>query len=352
MRVCLVGGIFGKPPAYQAAVSSTPETTLRDGLRARGIEVDTRGHFGPFDYERHDVVHVHHLSFGAISAASVIRPRFALTPHLQPPPSRVRRRATAYAAAHADAVVALSQAELRWQRSSYGVSQERQFLIPNGIDAHLFRFAPPPPLEDRLQLLFVGQLVREKGVRELIEASAQLSGRVRVELNLIYQVNDDEQELRQLADASGIAVRFLGRRRPAEVAAALTSAHALVLPSRTEALPSVVTEALLVGRPVIATRVGGIPEQIGDFGILVSAANLSGELAGALEALLVTYPALVDNAYDISSAAGRRFSVSAMLDGHIRMYERILTQSRRTRGSVLVGRAVERAAVVRRKRTT
>ena len=77
-------------------------------------------------------------------------------------------------------------------------------------------------------------------------------------LSLVYHVSDEERRLRALARQLGLDVRFLGVKRPEELRDIYAAHHALVLPSRAESLPSVVTEALMVGRPVIATCVGAV----------------------------------------------------------------------------------------------
>ena len=69
VKIGLVGGIFGKPKDYQEVVGTTPETLLAAGLRERGHDITVRGHSGPFDFHKLDVLHVHHLAYGAVAAA-------------------------------------------------------------------------------------------------------------------------------------------------------------------------------------------------------------------------------------------------------------------------------------------
>src|SRR6476661_5437077 len=146
MRVCLVGGIFGKPPEYRESHSRTPETTLAAGLRARGHTVTERGHCGPYDFAGFDVVHVHHLGAGAVAAATArSAPRLAFTPHWLRHDTAARRAAMRLVMARAGAVVALSETEARWQRGEFRSLEARQHVIPNGIDAATFRFSETPP---------------------------------------------------------------------------------------------------------------------------------------------------------------------------------------------------------------
>jgi glycosyltransferase involved in cell wall biosynthesis len=76
----------------------------------------------------------------------------------------------------------------------------------------------------------------------------------------------DEENLRTLAQELGITeqVMFTGHLDQSMLAAYMKNCVALVLPALTEGLPRVVIEAQMLGKPVIASRVGGIPEIIAD----------------------------------------------------------------------------------------
>src|SRR6476659_1632898 len=70
MNVCVVGGIFGREAEYRNKHRFAPEVVLAEGLKERGVRVETQSHqaFRPSD--RWDLIHVHHLAEGAIRAAS------------------------------------------------------------------------------------------------------------------------------------------------------------------------------------------------------------------------------------------------------------------------------------------
>jgi glycosyltransferase involved in cell wall biosynthesis len=322
VKVCLVGGIFGKPAAYQHTVRTTPETVLNRELRLRGHEVVTRGHHGPFDFDGFDVVHVHHLSWAAVSAAANARyVNVAFTPHLQMV-TPARRPALRYVIDRAGATIALSETEALWQRANFPAVAGRQHIVANGIDANVFSFATPqPPAPDEpWRLLFVGQLISLKGVDLLLSALALGAPRRNATLDLIYHVDHDEQKLRDQADALGVRVRFLGARRPEEVAQLYRESHILVLPSvGGEALPSVISEAIFTGRPVVATDVAAVREQVGSFGAVVAPGDPQA-LADGLARVMNGYPALCRSARSASEQAVRRYSVKAMIDGHEALY--------------------------------
>lgn len=135
-------------------------------------------------------------------------------------------------------------------------------FIPNPLSrgrlqGERHEFFPP----GRKTLGFLGRLAPMKNVPWLIENLASL------EVNLLLQAIDTElltvADLTRLAQEKGVAerVRFLPPGR--EVGTLLRSIDALVLPSASEAFPLAVLEAGALGVPVIATRVGALPELFG-----------------------------------------------------------------------------------------
>ena len=328
MKICLIGGIFGKPGAYRETVTHTPETVLADGLRRRGHIVVERGHVPSLELGGFDVVHVHHLAAGALAAASSPDPiRLVFTPHWLRYNGRIRRRAANYVVGRASAVVALSETEATWQRGEYRDLAERQHVIANGIDDQVFQFRRPVPPSggEAWRLLYVGQLSRFKGVDYLLKAVARIQEEVRVELLLVYQVATEERYLQRLAGQLGLSnVQFLGMRSALELAEVYASSHALVLPSTGEALSTVISEALCVGRPVIATDVGAAREQVTNFGEVVPMSDADA-FAAAILRTLARYDDLADGAPAASRRAQASYSTSAMVEAHETMYSQLLS---------------------------
>ena len=148
----------------------------------------------------------------------------------------------------------------------------------------------------------------------LIEALAILKASGRPVSVTIAGEGPDGDELRRQAERLQIAdlVRFAGYR-PAREAFAM--GRMLVIPSRAESLPYVVLEAAAAGMPIIATRVGGIPEIFGPESDQLIAADDVDALAGAIRDALDA-PAQVSRVAQLVKARVRQeFSLAAMVDG-------------------------------------
>ena len=177
-----------------------------------------------------------------------------------------------WAARHAAAVVCVSEA-IKQRAIALGVPAEKLVVIHNGVDGELFfpmpraaaRVAAGVPQERRL-ILFVGNVLASKGVRELVAAYKQLAA-ARPELDLALVGDGAELAwVKAEVEAAGLAPRVhLPGRVPHDALGVWFNAADLVcLPSYNEGLPNVLLEAMACGIPCVATRVGGIPEAISE----------------------------------------------------------------------------------------
>lgn len=199
-------------------------------------------------------------------------------------------------------------------------------LVPFGVDPH--RFRPASHREERPLILgFLKHLERRYGADLLLESLA-LVPEARLEL---AGEGSLESELRRSARRLGVEerVRFRGRIPPAEVPGFLANLDVLVMPSRRESFGVAALEAAAASLPVVATRVGGIPEAVadGETGILVPPEDPEG-LAAALRSLLDPERRLA-----LGRAGRRRVEESLSLDAcGLRMedvYHRVLEAGRR-----------------------
>jgi len=136
-------------------------------------------------------------------------------------------------------------------------------VVPNGVAPAEFEpLAPLEPQTETADLVALGELRHLKGIDVLIEAIAILAKQGRRVTAAIAGDGPDRSAFSSLAERHGLgeAVRFLGQQ-PARIAFA--QGRLLVVASRAESLPYVVLEAAAAGVPMLATRVGGIPEIFG-----------------------------------------------------------------------------------------
>ncbi len=206
----------------------------------------------------------------------------------------------------------------------YGVQGAIHETIPNGIntDEYSYRRENRAGQTQPWQLLFSGQLIPMKRCDVLLRAFARVRHDAR--LTMVYQNSALEKELKSLAANLGIAerVRFTGKVQPRELAALYRASDVLVLPSRTEALPSVITEAMLCGLPFIASPVGGIPEQAAGFGYLLESGTVD-DIAASIDHVLDHYPQYQEASPRMSEHARKTYSIESMVKKHIELYERL-----------------------------
>jgi glycosyltransferase involved in cell wall biosynthesis len=146
-----------------------------------------------------------------------------------------------------------------------------------------------------------------------------------VHLRLVYHNAHLEPQLRRMVKELAIAehVDFVGLLGPEELAQEYRRADLLVLPSFADCLPSVVTEALLCGTPVVAGAVCGVPEQVGEFGRVVPPGNAA-VLAEAISHVLDQRPRFRALAEDMHAYAARKFDPEAMVNAHLALYKELL----------------------------
>lgn len=176
------------------------------------------------------------------------------------------QRASVEAIAKADRVVAVSDYIRRRVRALHERDVDVAF---NGADEKIF--APGDRARnrrragiglDRFVIAFAGRPTKAKGAFDLVEAAARLRD-VRP-LLLVAGPLEGADELRARAESAGVEARLSGTVSHAQLAAQFAASNVFALPSHHEGLPASVCEAMLCGRPVVASAVGGIPEILAD----------------------------------------------------------------------------------------
>lgn len=200
---------------------------------------------------------------------------------------------------------------------NWGWDRERFVYIPNFVDLDCFK--PTAPIGKRF--VYCGRLDRLKGAGTLITAAAKAKQPV-----TIAGAGPDEARLRALAAELHADVDFRGHLTKDALAAVVETARAVVVPSEVnENAPLAVLEAYAAGRPVIGSRIAGIPELIreDETGVLYPTGD-----ADALAAALTRFAALPDDRLAAMGTAGRQwverdFSAAAYRARMLDLYQSI-----------------------------
>jgi glycogen(starch) synthase len=221
----------------------------------------------------------------------------------------------------ADWVTAVSGATLAGARALVPEIADRSSVVYNNLDVPLL--SPSPLPRERPTVLCVGRLTAEKGFDVAVSALAGVCRR-RPDVSLIIGGDGPERPfLERQAAELGLAgqIEFLGWIPPARVPAVIDTASVVVVPSREEAFGIVALEAAAMARPVVATRVGGLPEVVvhGCTGLLVER-----EDAAAVEAAVEWLLGHPEAAARMGAAARQRviaeFRLESAVDAYLELY--------------------------------
>ena len=244
-----------------------------------------------------DVVHAHGLRAGAIAALALAgvparRSALLVTVHNTPPaggPAGVIYAVLGrIVARRADAVASVSADLAAWMRR-LGARDGGLALVPAPAAAgpsagELAKVRQELGGADRPVVLAVGRLAAQKGFGTLLAAAARWQRRDPAPLLVIAGDGPLADGLHSQARSAGLAVRFLGQR--GDIPALLAAADVVVVASSWEGQPLVVQETLRAGRPLVATRVGGIPDLTGEDGALLVPPADADRLASAVLSVL------------------------------------------------------------------
>lgn len=137
-----------------------------------------------------------------------------------------------------------------------GIFGKKSTLV-NGSGVNLERHAfEPYPQTENTRFLFVGRMMREKGIEEFLKAAEQLHSE-KVSFELLGYCDEDYTERLETLEKEGVIVQHGFQT---DVHSYLKAASALVLPTYHEGMSNVLMEASATGRPVIATRISGCRE--------------------------------------------------------------------------------------------
>lgn len=207
-----------------------------------------------FRRSRYDAVHIHFspdFVIPALAARWTKQPLILMSRHVVLPwsPSKVRRYRKLYD--HFVAVCGATKVKLM----ESGVSDDLITVARAGCPT-LEAGPPRASCDDAFKLGFFGRLVEDKGLRILLQAAQSAP-------SVEFEIFGDGPLRAELEGTAGSNVRFHGFTP--FVADAMASMNAIVVPSTwEEAFPFSILEAMSIGKPVLASRVGGLPEMVED----------------------------------------------------------------------------------------
>lgn len=220
-----------------------------------------------------------------------------------------------------DAFIFVSQFEADAYVAKVGKLIRPAAIVRNGLRPE--EFAPIVPVADRRDFLFIGTLRDLKGPDMFIEGLAAAKPRSGTPpTGWIVGAGDDKPKYERQVASLGLGER-VGFRDPMPAREAFRLARTVVVPSRAESMPYIVLETIAAGMPLIATRVGGIPEIFGpEEGRLVAPGD-PGALADAMTAVLDEPGIAVAVAAGLREQIQDGFSVDAMAASVAEVYRSV-----------------------------
>ncbi len=269
--------------------------SLWDDIRAVWELRKLYKNFGP------GIVHLNSSKAGVIGSYAARRLPKALRPHIvytvhgwvfDEPLASWRQALYRYleksTALDKSAIITLSKHDAE-RGTTIGIPKEKIHLVQNGINpladgkANLLPNADPLNQLPKIYFGTIANLYKTKGIDVLIKAVAKAKIKLHNSLFLIYGDGPEKKYIQKLIAEYNLGANIFLKGQTENAAQFLTKFSTFVLPSRKEGLPYVLLEALRAHVPIIATRVGGIPELIENkkSGLLVQPDSIE-ELSEAL----------------------------------------------------------------------
>jgi glycosyltransferase involved in cell wall biosynthesis len=191
-------------------------------------------------------------------------------------------------------------------------------VVHNGVSRA--EFEPIVTKPEATDLVFMGELRPVKGIDLLLNAIADLRQQGRTVTATLVGDGPDRETLRAQTEQLGLAdaVHFTGAMPGFE---ALTLGRIMVVPSRAESLPYVVLETAAGGKPLITTKVGGIPEIYGPLTDTLVPPNNATALAAAIARALDHPDQTAEITRQLRDRVATLFSVETMVDGVLDAYQ-------------------------------
>jgi len=241
------------------------------------------------------------------------------------------RSITEFSIQRSDGLTAVSDYLRRETIARFNVPEDRIRVIPNFVDLDLYKRDTHPCHRSKFSetgekiVMHISNFRPVKRVEDVVRVFSRIQRRIPSRLVLIGD-GPDRGRVEEVAREEGVAARviFLGKQE--SVAELLACADLFVLPSSTESFGLVALEAMACGVPVIATRIGGVPEVVPDgiAGCLADVGDVDGmaEAAVALLSDSARWAAASDNA----RAAAERYSIHRVVPEYEQYYEEVMAR--------------------------
>jgi len=228
---------------------------------------------------------------------------------------------------YADQVSPVCHYNTRWE-SKLGVARENMEVIYNGVDKNVFIEA------DKVErvnptVVSVARIDPIKDIISLIKCAAIVKRHIPNVKFIVYgsvSVQEYYEECLALQQKLGLEETFIFAGHTTNMVAAYHAGDVVALSSISEAFPYSVVEAMMTGKPVVATDVGGIREALGDSGYLVTPRD-SEAFANAITTLLKDSGLRQLMGRDARKRALKYFTLEKVLDRHLKSYIKLATHA-------------------------
>ncbi|MEI6893691.1 MAG: TIGR03088 family PEP-CTERM/XrtA system glycosyltransferase [Colwellia sp.] len=212
-----------------------------------------------------------------------------------------------------------------WLVGHVGISTKKVLLIQNGINTDIFNV--PKKASKQLRFTIVARITPVKDHQNLLSAFTLLKKQLPVDkLPSLTIVGDGKQrdQLELYCHEQGLnTVKFLGERD--DIAQILAQTDVFVLSSIAEGIPMTILEAMSAKTPIVATRVGGIPEVVAEAkeGFLVDKSNASAFAQGLLK--YIEQPELIlDHGENAREKVLKKFNEKHMVQAYLKQYNALI----------------------------
>jgi glycosyltransferase involved in cell wall biosynthesis len=247
-------------------------------------EIMEEHHKGPFD-----LVHSHITYNGALMAKQLLNIKWVHTIHsiekvrlkFMSKEERKFMKVSKWqesALSCADSVIAVSETLKKLIVENYGLDESKVFAIPNGVDSGIY---VAPEKTSGKKVLYIGRFSMEKGIEllpEIIEGILSQDSEMIFEIvasleekNMAEEMVLIREELEELEKKyPGRLIWHKSNLSRKEISKLYSESMIFIQPSKYDSFPTTVLEAMLFGKPIIGSNVGGIPEMLGHAGVIIS----------------------------------------------------------------------------------